>query len=102
MGDDFMSAFSAHPDVARILGDLLLNDPRATVRQTTAVLIREKTGTVAEGERYERRGWFPLICVHSNVFFQTRCKGARGSCKVQRLLLAPDFAARQASDCEHH
>ncbi|KAK4252308.1 hypothetical protein C7999DRAFT_27033 [Corynascus novoguineensis] len=50
--NDFMTAFSTHPDVPRIMGDLLLKDPRDTVRQTTAVLIREKSGTAAEGESF--------------------------------------------------
>ncbi|KAK3295943.1 uncharacterized protein B0H64DRAFT_417531 [Chaetomium fimeti] len=50
VSDRFLSAFAAHPDVTRILEDLLLNDLRATVRRTTAILIREKTGAVAENE----------------------------------------------------
>ncbi|AEO57729.1 hypothetical protein MYCTH_2304264 [Thermothelomyces thermophilus ATCC 42464] len=52
---DFMTAFSTHSDVPRIIGDLLLNDPRETVRQTTAMLLREKSGTAAEGERYSNK-----------------------------------------------
>ena len=55
MSDNFMAAFSAHPEVPRMLGDLLLNDSRVIVRKTTALLIRQTTGTVTEGERYERR-----------------------------------------------
>ncbi|KAK4157923.1 hypothetical protein C8A00DRAFT_29151 [Chaetomidium leptoderma] len=54
MRDMFMSGFSAHPRVSLMFGDLLLKDPRATVRQTTAVLIRQKTGTVAEGESLQK------------------------------------------------
>ncbi|KAK4140337.1 uncharacterized protein C8A04DRAFT_15044 [Dichotomopilus funicola] len=49
--DLFMAAFTAHPDVPRIVGNLLLHDSRDLVRQTTAILIRDKTSTVAEGER---------------------------------------------------
>jgi ubiquitin carboxyl-terminal hydrolase 34 len=54
LSNTFMSAFAAHPEVPDIIGKLLLQDPRVTVRQTTALLIRQKTGTVAEGERYEQ------------------------------------------------
>lgn len=54
MSDSFMAAFSAQPEVPRMLGDLLLNDSRVIVRKTTALLIRQTTGTVAEGERYAR------------------------------------------------
>jgi ubiquitin carboxyl-terminal hydrolase 34 len=56
VSDGFLSAFVAHPDVPHILEDLLLSDLRATVRRTTAVLIREKTGAVAESEScFEKR-----------------------------------------------
>jgi hypothetical protein len=58
-----MSAFVAHPEVPGIIGSLLLQDPRVTVRQTTALLIRQKTGTVAEGERYEQA----LLCFSARI-----------------------------------
>jgi ubiquitin carboxyl-terminal hydrolase 34 len=51
VSDGFLSTFASHPDVPHVLEDLLLNDLRATVRRTTAVLIREKTGALAENER---------------------------------------------------
>lgn len=54
MSDSFMTAFCVHPEVPGIFENLLLNDPRAAVRQNTALLIRQKTVTVAEGERYGR------------------------------------------------
>lgn len=37
---EFADAFCAHPDVPRLLEDLLLNDPRDVVRRSTAVFIR--------------------------------------------------------------
>ncbi|KAK4106515.1 hypothetical protein N658DRAFT_21639 [Parathielavia hyrcaniae] len=53
MNNIFMSAFASHPEVPGMLGDLALRDPRVSVRQTTALLIRQKSGTVVEGERRE-------------------------------------------------
>ncbi|KAL2018794.1 hypothetical protein VTK56DRAFT_352 [Thermocarpiscus australiensis] len=56
MSDDFMSAFRVHPDVPRLLEDLLLNAPRVAVRQRTALLIRQKCGPVKDGERLPGSG----------------------------------------------
>lgn len=55
MSSVFMSAFCTHPQVPRLLEDLLLNDERVAVRQNTALLIRQKTCLVQESGRYEKQ-----------------------------------------------
>ena len=52
MSGSFMSAFCVHPEVPRVVGELLLDDPRLAVRQNTAALIRRQTDTATEGDRY--------------------------------------------------
>ena len=62
MSDSFMSAFAAHPEVPPMIGNLLLHDTRDSVRRATAQLIRQKIGTVEDGERYERAAvFFPSV-----------------------------------------
>lgn len=46
-----------------MIGTLLLHDPRDAVRRATAQFIRQKTGTVAEGERYEQVSCFLLVWI---------------------------------------
>ncbi|SPQ22462.1 4cc22c61-bf1b-4482-8892-2926799c2547 [Thermothielavioides terrestris] len=50
MSGTFMSAFCVHPEVPRVLEDLLLNDERDLVRHNTALLIRQKTCPIKENE----------------------------------------------------
>ncbi|KAK4163484.1 ubiquitin carboxyl-terminal hydrolase 34 [Cladorrhinum sp. PSN259] len=42
VSDEFMLAFRHHPEVPSLLEQLLLHDPRDTVRQSAATLIRQK------------------------------------------------------------
>lgn len=61
MSGSFMSAFCVHAEVPRVLGELLLDDPRLAVRQNTAVLIRRQTDTATEGDRYGDAPLPPLV-----------------------------------------
>ncbi|KAK4123811.1 hypothetical protein N657DRAFT_680934 [Parathielavia appendiculata] len=65
--DIFMSAFASHPEVPGMLGNLLLRDPRASVRQNCALLIRQKTGTVAEDENAEEAS--PVVARFRDLFW---------------------------------
>ncbi|KAL2259798.1 hypothetical protein VTK26DRAFT_6391 [Humicola hyalothermophila] len=48
MSDKCMLAFCSHAEVPRLLEDLLLNEPRATLRQSTALLLRKACGQIKD------------------------------------------------------
>lgn len=63
--DAFMSAFCAHPAVPRLFEELLLNERRVEVRESTARLIRQICGPTEEGEGYVNCASATISCRRS-------------------------------------